>query len=70
MEKLPNLKARHSGVVGVSHETYKITKGNYENIYVNMPVFGLGKAGKLNEASGYYEHAKERLDKYQTPNTK
>ena len=58
-----NLKARQSGVVGVWHETYKISKGSYENIYVNMPVFGLGKAGKLNEASGNYEHANQRLDK-------
>ncbi len=65
-----NMKARQSGVVGIWHETYKITKGSYENIYVNMPVFGLGKAGNMEEASGNFEHAKERLNKQQAPNSK
>lgn len=58
-----NLKVRGSGVVGVWHETYKISNGNYENIYVNMPLFGLGKAGSVNEALGKNEHAKERFNK-------
>ena len=56
-----NQKARQSGVVGVWHETYKISRGNYENIYVNMPLFGLGKAGFLNEATGKNENAKGRF---------
>lgn len=56
-----NLKARQSGVVGVWHETYKVTSGSYENIYVNMPLFGLGKAGYLNEATGKNENAKGRF---------
>lgn len=58
-----NLKVRQSGAVGVWHETYKISKGNYENIYVNMPLFGLGKAGGLNEASGKFEYAPDRMNK-------
>lgn len=57
-----NLKARQSGVVGVWHETYKISQGSYENIYVNMPLFGLGKSGSVNEASGKNEHAAGRIN--------
>lgn len=60
-----NMKARQSGVVGVWHETYKVTSGSYENIYVNMPLFGLGKAGNINEASGKYENAKGRIESNQ-----
>jgi hypothetical protein len=54
-------KARESGAVGVWHESYRVSAGNYENIYVNMPKFGLGKIGTLNSATGKYEHAKERI---------
>ncbi len=56
-----NLKVRQSGAVGVWHESYKISAGNYENIYVNMPLFGLGKAGALNDAMGKYEYAAARM---------
>ena len=35
------------GSVGIYHETYMISADGYENIYVNMPEFGLGKAGQL-----------------------
>ena len=41
-----------NGDVGIWHETYVIAPGNYESIYVNMPPFGLGKAGTLLPASG------------------
>ena len=47
-----NQKARQSGAVGVWHETYRVSQGNYENIYVNMPKFGLGKVGTLKQAIG------------------
>jgi len=33
------------GSVGIWHETYAVAPGTYENIYVNMPLFGLGLAG-------------------------
>ncbi|WP_455240181.1 DUF4188 domain-containing protein [Variovorax durovernensis] len=33
------------GSVGIWHETYAVSPGTYENIYVNMPAFGLGGAG-------------------------
>ncbi len=57
-----NQKVRKSGAVGVWHESYKISKGQYENIYVNMPAFGLGKIGTLLSAAGKYEHAKDRIN--------
>jgi hypothetical protein len=40
------------GSVGIWHETYQVAAGGYENIYVNMPLFGLGKAGTLHPARG------------------
>jgi hypothetical protein len=36
-----------NGYVGIWHETYQASKGTYENIYANMPPFGLGRAGSL-----------------------
>lgn len=33
--------------VGIWHETYIVKPGNYENIYSNMPPFGLGRVGTL-----------------------
>lgn len=56
-----NQKARKSKAVGVWHESYKTAKGMYENIYVNMPKFGLGKVAELNGAEGKYEHAADRI---------
>jgi hypothetical protein len=32
---------------GIWHETYLVRAGEYETIYVNMPAFGLGAAGRL-----------------------
>lgn len=53
------------GSVGIWHETYTATAGSYETIYVNMPAFGLGKAGTLEAASGRKQSAagRWRLDK-------
>ncbi len=49
------------GSVGIWHETYVVSAGNYENIYINMPPFGLGKVGELRSANGPLESASERL---------
>ena len=49
------------GSVGIWHETYSATSGSYENVYVNMPAFGLGRAGKLHAASGDRKTAVGRL---------
>lgn len=48
-----------NGDVGIWHETYRVRPGDYENIYVNMPPFGLGKAGELVDARG--KGARDRL---------
>jgi hypothetical protein len=56
-----NQKVRKTNAVGVWHETYKAAPGTYENIYVNMPPFGLGKAGNLLTVSEKYEEAKQRI---------
>lgn len=49
------------GSVGIWHETYSIAAGGYESVYVNMPSFGLGRAGKLEEATGRKHSATDRL---------
>ena len=57
-----NKRVSESGAVGIWHETYSIGAGKYENIYSNMPAFGLGKAGFLQEVRGKRETAIGRLD--------
>jgi hypothetical protein len=47
--------------VGIWHETYAVAPDAYENSYVNMPAFGLGRAGTLQEASGSRASAAGRL---------
>lgn len=50
------------GTVGVWHETYAARPGSHENIYANMPAFGLGKAGTLVEARSGLQSATGRLE--------
>ncbi len=50
------------GTVGIWHETYAASPGTYENIYVNMPLFGLGRAGSVQVASGGRQSAAGRLN--------
>lgn len=49
------------GSVGIWHETYISKPGAYENVYANMPNFGLGKAGELVEARSGLQSASGRL---------
>jgi hypothetical protein len=49
------------GSVGIWHETYAASPGSFENIYVNMPAFGLGKAGATVPAAGSKQSAAGRL---------
>lgn len=56
-----NLAIADSSDVGVWHETYTVSPGRFENVYVNMPTFGLGKAGTLLPASGARKNAADRL---------
>jgi hypothetical protein len=65
-EHLPAWKAFNravgtNGAVGIWHETYAISPGRFESIYVNMPPFGLGRAGSLVPATGKRNGARERL---------
>jgi hypothetical protein len=39
-----NRKLKDSRAVGIWHETYSVTPEQAENIYSNMPAFGLGGA--------------------------
>jgi hypothetical protein len=56
-----NERAATDGSVGIWHETYVISPGNYENVYVNMPPFGLAKAGNVQPATGRRQTAVDRL---------
>lgn len=49
------------GTVGIWHETYAVAPGSHESVYVNMPAFGLGRAGLLQAASGVKQNARGRL---------
>ncbi|MEO8187172.1 MAG: DUF4188 domain-containing protein [Burkholderiaceae bacterium] len=65
-EHLPAWKAFNrsvgsNGSVGIWHETYAVSAGGYETIYVNMPSFGLGNAGDLHAAEGRRQSARSRL---------
>jgi hypothetical protein len=51
------------GDVGIWHETYRTRAGDYETVYANMPLFGLGKATKVVTASGRRESAAGRIKK-------
>lgn len=50
-----------NGDVGIWHETYLIRADEYENVYGNMPPYGLGRAGSLVEAKGRRSSARGRL---------
>lgn len=51
-----------NGDVGIWHETYVVSPGRFENIYVNMPPFGLGKVGSRVSASGRKSTAEARMN--------
>lgn len=58
-----NKMAMKSSAVGIWHETYVIDKSKTENIYVNMPPFGFGKVGSIQQAQGNRNSAAQRLGK-------
>lgn len=41
-----NRSVGNSGSVGIWHETYTISPGQHESVYLNMPKFGLARATK------------------------
>lgn len=56
-----NKRVGDDGSIGIWHETYAAKAGSYENIYGNMPPFGLGKAGTLRPVGGRSATAAGRL---------
>ncbi|MEQ6342043.1 MAG: DUF4188 domain-containing protein [Gammaproteobacteria bacterium] len=56
-----NRKIGSNGDVGIWHETYKVSAGQYETVYNNMPAYGLGVVGSLAPATGKRETAKGRM---------
>ena len=59
--KWTNRIIRGSDAVGIWHETYLIRENEYETIYHNMPLTGLGKAAKLHPATAHRKGAAGRL---------
>lgn len=58
-----NKKVASTGEVGFYHETYNVQEGQYECMYVNMPVYGLARASNHVPATGKRETARGRLGK-------
>jgi hypothetical protein len=58
-----NRRIGSDGSVGIWHETYQVAAGQYESIYVNMPLFGMGRAGEHVGISGRLETARGRIGK-------
>lgn len=56
-----NKQIGSNGDVGIWHETYSIAPGSYENVYNNMPPYGLGLAGTRHDASGARARAMGRM---------
>jgi len=56
-----NRRVGTNGDVGIWHETYVVQGSAYENVYVNMPPFGLGRVGTLAPATGTLQSALARL---------
>jgi hypothetical protein len=50
-----------NGDVGIFHETYAIDPGAYETFYANMPPTLFGQVGRLVEAKGALNSARQRL---------
>ncbi len=50
-----------NGDVGIWHETYKSRPGDFENVYVNMPSFGLAKASAELEAESTAAQGRSRF---------
>jgi hypothetical protein len=56
-----NQSVGSDGTVGIWHETYQVASGQYECIYANMPLFGLGVAGTHEPATGHLRDARSRM---------
>jgi hypothetical protein len=56
-----NRRIGGNGKVGIWHETYTVSPGQYECVYGNMPRFGLGAAVQHVPATGRLESARSRI---------
>ena len=55
------LGSEDRGGAGIWHETFKVSAGNYEAIYQNMPALGLQKAGRSITVTEARDSARARL---------
>lgn len=60
-----NQKAKNNDAVGIYHETYLISSGQSESIYVNMPEFGLAKALGKKALTPATASARQRLNQHE-----
>jgi hypothetical protein len=55
------LGSEERGRAGICHETFKVSAGDYEAVYQNMPVTGLQKAGRPVTVTEARDQARARL---------
>ena len=55
------LGSEERGAAGIWHETFKVSAGNYEAVYQNMPVMGLQTAGRPMTVTEAKDSARARL---------
>lgn len=56
-----NKSTRGNDAVGIYHETFHVQKGQYESVYANMPLYGLGQALEHIPVSVDKNSARQRL---------
>ena len=56
-----NRRVGTNGDVGIWHETYLSGPGRYENVYVNMPPFGLGAVATRTPVGARADTARARI---------
>jgi Domain of unknown function (DUF4188) len=56
-----NRRIGTDGSVGIWHETYAVGRGQFECVYVNMPTFGMGRAGRHEAVTGRLDSARLRM---------
>ena len=69
---LPALEFQNSKLnitpdIGIWHETYSVRAGEYESIYLNMPEFGLSRAGRMVDPGRARMTMMQRMGKVEEP---
>jgi hypothetical protein len=57
-----NREIGSNGDVGVYHETYRVSPGDYENVFVNMPPTLMSEVAPVVEAGGKMASARGRIN--------